>query len=129
MSKEFQELDFGNQLKKEKALFHFKILNKFLNPPYTFEVPEDPKKLLPGDPNYDDYLCRNNVRMILLSAMNDLFSDPLIDLSEYEISAVETANKVIRDVDGTKNRTEEEMLAMKKVLESIIDILKRHVNN
>jgi hypothetical protein len=120
-----EDLSFENELNNdlnhptEKDLGTLKNeLKKYLEPPYTFDLPPNGKKLMPSDSNYEYYLCRVNAGQNIGDAIQEIIMDKNIYMKD---SVRERLFSIVKEIFAIylneSNRTEEEMLKIKSLTE------------
>ncbi|GEM_PF-4089612 len=104
---------------------YLKKLERFLRPPYTFDLPPTSKRLLPEDENYTYYMCRNSPLSVVTGTIELLLTED-IPFTPEEREALNKTRNVIYGITlgNTKNRTKDEMETIKKGVEKSVEILK-----
>jgi len=106
---------------------YYDNLRKFLNPPYTFELPPTDRKLQIGDPGYDHYMCRSALIFGPAMAIDLLLHDPEIDLPEEVRNKLEDARDIMQQMipEDRKlvNRTKKDMAIIKIETEEAVKVL------
>ena len=69
---------------KERIEQHITNLKRYLELPYIFALPPTKDKLMPSDPNYQNYMVRSNVNNGPFREINAVLEDNLINISDAQ---------------------------------------------
>lgn len=103
-------------------------VEKFLHPPYTFDLPPSGEKLMPGDQEYYHYVCRlPNLMGSPMLSIENLLADPNMDFDETSRSRLQRAHDILWSFthghNRSKNRTARQMAFIKEALEDVVKTL------
>jgi len=121
------EESVDQSVEKEKLRSHFENLNKYLNPPYIYEIPKDRLKI--GDENYQYYICRATKIFAISGGVDNLLGDKSVNFTEEERETIQQAHDKMAGLKGEEIRTEEEMGMIKDQLSIVVDIIKNKLED
>lgn len=103
-------------------------VEKFLRPPYTFDLPPSEEKLMPGDQAYDYYVCRlPNLMMRPMLGIENLLADPHMNFDETSRSRLQRAHDILWSFthghNRSKNRTVGQMAFIRETIEDVVKAL------
>lgn len=108
--------------------FYVEAIEKYLRPPYTFDLPPTSNKLMPDYPGYKYFMCR---RGLIQPAANDIeraAADKRIELGADEREDLKISAEVILDIVRStrpkENRTKRDMVIIRAAIRNVANILK-----
>jgi hypothetical protein len=95
----------------------------YLRPPYRFDLPE--KELMPGDPDYGNYLCRASNTTGLLFQLEAALQGGEVS-GELKTELRDEVTTLVGIINQPGRRTETDMERMHASLESLSHILSQN---
>lgn len=113
--------------REERVNRYTKDLEKYLRPPYIWDLPPTGKKLMPGDPNYYRYMCRNNALGEPMVDIENLLADLDEQLDDTSRDHLRRAHDILwsftRGHGRNKNRTEGHLAFIREAIEDAVKTL------